>query len=202
MNGWLEKHRVLVLSAVGVLIAGGLAAFALRFKPAPSLVIEAPLPTVTPFPTSTPAPIQVYVSGAVVSPDVYSLPPDAIVRDAVAAAGGVGPEADLTRINLAQRLQDGAHVHVPAAGEEPLVELPGSPGSSSETSEPAALVNINTATQEELETLPGIGPAYAERIIAYRETHGAFGSIEEIQNVSGIGPATFEGLRDRITVGD
>jgi competence protein ComEA len=131
-------------------------------------------------------------------PDVvYRLPPGSIVQDAIEAAGGATDEADLERINLAQELADQQHVHVPHTDEEdppPAVSGGESGGAAS------GLININTATQAELEMLPGIGPVTAGKIIACREANGHFARIEDIQNVSGIGLKTFEGLRDLITV--
>lgn len=190
MNQWLEEHRTLVLTAVSLLIVAAIVAFSLKWRPAEPITIEPPAPT------STPEPIQVYVSGAVARADVYILPPDSIVRDALEAAGGATGEADIEHLNLAQPLRDGDHVYVPRIGEAPT-PIP------REGEGPSVVwpININTATQAELELLPGIGPALAQRIIEYRETHGPFATIEEIQNVSGIGSATFENIKDLITVG-
>ena len=163
-----------------------------------SITISTPESTPTPSASSTPAPLRVHVSGAVRQPDqVYMLPPGSIVQDAIEAAGGPTGEADLERINLALELADQQHVHVPEKGEEnapPAVSGGEADGAASE------IVNINTATQPELETLPGIGPVTAGKIIAYRESHGPFARIEDIDDVPGIGPATFEGLKDLIRV--
>ncbi|HEC21611.1 MAG TPA: hypothetical protein ENI95_01700 [Chloroflexi bacterium] len=189
MNEWLEGHRTLVLSAIGLLIVAGIAAFLIRWQPAEPIVIEPPPPT------STPGPIQVYVSGAVAHPDVYTLPSGAIVRDAVAAAGGANADADLDVLNLARPLSDGDHVYVPRVGEAPTPAPAGEPGAVA-----SGPININTASEAELETLPGIGPVLAQRIVEYREANGPFATIEDIQKVAGIGPATFEDIRDLITV--
>lgn len=197
VNQWLEAHRTLVLAVVGLLIATAALVFALRWQAPAPIVIEPPDPSATPLPTATSGPMQVYISGAVVRPDVYTLPPGAIVRDAVEAAGGLTADADRDRINLAQHLSDGEHVHIPRVGEAPTP----APQVSAGTPTPSGPIDINTATQAELETLPGIGPALAQRIIEYREEHGPFTSIEQIQNVSGIGPAKFEAIKDLITVG-
>lgn len=200
LNDWLEKRRVVVLSGVGALVAASAGAVALRAQPAQPLTIEPPPPSVTPAPTPTPGPIRVYISGAVAEPDVYELPPEAIVRDAVAAAGGAATDADLDRINLAQSLVDGQHVQVPHVGDEPTPApaASSSEGSSGEDEALAGPLNINTADAAELELLPGIGPVIAARIVEYREANGPFTSIEAIQNVSGIGPAKFEGIREWI----
>jgi len=134
------------------------------------------------------------------APAVYKLSPGSIVQDAVEAAGGPAPDADLDRINLALELRDQQQVYVPRQGEvdpPPLV----SGGEPGEGESAVALVNINTAMAAELETLPRIGPTTAERIMEYREANGPFEAIEDIQNVPGIGPVTFDGLKDLITVG-
>jgi competence protein ComEA len=161
------------------------------------IVVSTPLPTSSPLPSPTPGPIRVYVSGAVQSPTVCELPCGSIVQDAIDAAGGPAPGADLTCINLALELQDQQHVHVPQVGEaNPPPVISGGASRSK-----GVLVNINTATASELETLPGVGEVTARRIVEYREANGPFVTIEEIQEVSGIGPKTFEGLREVITVG-
>ena len=127
---------------------------------------------------------------------IYELPPGSIVEDAIEAAGGSTADADLGRINLALELQDHQQVYVPRQGEvNPPPSVSGGSGQS------GGLIDINTASAAELEALPGIGPSTAQKIIAYREANGPFAAIEDIQNVPGIGPATFEGLKDRITVG-
>lgn len=188
MNTWLAEYRVAAVVVVGLFIALGVGAFALKWQPAAEIVIQPPPPT------ATPSPVRVYVSGAVVNPDVYTLDADSISQDALNAAGGATEDADLERVNLAQSLQEGQHLHFPHVGEP----------STSDTVDAgiSGPVNINTATQEELEALPGIGPALAERIVAYRQENGPFEQIEDIQNVSGIGGATFENIRDQITVGN
>jgi competence protein ComEA len=132
----------------------------------------------------------------VVLPDVYTLPHGSIVKDALVAAGGAADDADLDRINLAAALAEGQHVYVPHQGEDlPPIEVPARGASSGAD----GLVNINTADAAQLETLPGIGPSLAGRIIAYREANGPFASVDDITQVSGIGPATLEEIRDLIT---
>ncbi len=202
MNEWLERNRgYIIVTLLNLIFIGGAVFFLRRPQPA-AIEILLPTPTATPEPTATPRPLMVYVSGAVVQPDVYTLPPESIVKDAIVAAGGTSAEADLNRINLARRLRDEEQVYVPKLGEEsPLVAPPLSDTSApSPSAQPGAKVNINTATAAELETLPRIGPALAQRIIEYRTDNGPFGSIEEIKNVKGIGQATFEQLKDEITV--
>jgi len=171
-----------------------------RPRPAPIEVIT-PTPSPTPEPRSSPtlAALRVYISGAVKEPDVYLLPSGSIVKDALAAAGGPTDEADLDRVNLAMELCDQQQVHVPRRGETaPVAAPPGDAGPGGTSA--GGPININTATVEQLDALPGVGPAIAGRIVDYREAYGAFSTIEEIMNVKGIGPATFEEIKERITV--
>lgn len=201
MNDWLERNRGYLFLVLLNLIALGAMFFALRRPASPGveIVLPTPGPPPTAVPTPTPAPLVVYVSGAVVQPDVYALPPGSLVKQAIAAAGGFLPDADRARVNLAQSLQDGQQIHVPRVGEASIPLLSSGGGASTGTS-PKGLVNINTASQTELESLPGIGPALAQRIIDYRQANGPFERIEDIKRVRGIGDATFEGLREYITV--
>ncbi len=188
---------IALCSVASFVLGGAIVYFSMRSRePADPIVISTPLPTSTPAPSPTPAPIRVYVSGAVQTPAVCELPYGSIVQDAIDAVGGPAPHADLACINLAQRLKDQQHVHVPREGEAdppPVVS-----GGVSSGEEP--LVNINTATAMELETLPGVGEVTAQRIIEYREANGPFETIEEIQDVSGIGPKTLKGIEEIITV--
>jgi competence protein ComEA len=128
---------------------------------------------------------------------LYELPPDSRVQDALTLAGGLLPEADIRNLNLAASLKDGDQVSVPAypTTRSNTIE-PGSPAPQDGSS----LVDLNIATLEQLDSLPGIGPTLAQRIIAYREQHGLFTSISAIQSVDGIGPSTFERIKDYITV--
>lgn len=159
------------------------------------LVITAvPLPSVTPLlPTATPGPIDIRVDGAVEQAGSYTLPPGSLADDAVRAAGGPTTDADLERINLAKELDAGDRVHVPRIDEILPTPTPYGLGADGK-------VDINLADAALLETLPGVGPAIAGRIIEYREMNGAFETIEEIQAVKGIGSATFEGIKDLIAV--
>lgn len=157
----------------------------------PTLVIEA---THTP----TPAPIVVFVSGEVVSPGVYTLPPQSRVVDAITAAGGLGAEADASAVNQAILLEDGMQIHVPVG--EAATPLPLSSGDDGTNgTEPSGKLNINTATAAELETLPEIGPSLAEAIVRHRETKGAFESVDALLDVPGIGDATLNAIRELVT---
>lgn len=206
MGDWLERNRgIILVLLVNLALIGGLF-FWLRRPVSSPVEIIPPEPTPAPVATSTtsPAPLRVYVTGAVVNPDVYLLAPGSIVKDAVLAAGGVAGDADLIRINLAQELQDQQQIYVPCLGEAeaPPPVTGGEPALPSRAGDLSGQVNINTANIEELDTLPGIGPAIAQRIVEYREANGLFKSIQDITLVSGIGDATFEKIKDRISVED
>lgn len=175
-----------------------------RTQPAP-IVINPPEPTATPLPTATPGPIRVYVSGAVRTTAVLTLPPDSILQHAIEAAGGFTASADRAVVNLAQPLADGAHIYVPTVGEAapvPVLSVNVVTVGQGETAvSPAnSLININQADEKELAALPGIGPSTAEKIIAHRTEHGPFANIEAIMEVTGIGPAKFDQIKELITV--
>jgi competence protein ComEA len=140
--------------------------------------------------------LQIYVSGAVTTAQVISVPKGSLVVDAVDAVGGAAPDADLDALNLAEPLNNYQHVLVPTRST-PAPES--TPPPAAEVTTPDR-VNINTASAAELETLPHIGPSRAQNILAYREAHGPFNAIEEIKNVKGIGDATFADLAPLITV--
>ena len=194
MEGWLERYRGPLFFVVVVIALAGVLLFQV-FRPAPTPdIIDSLTPAPSPDPTPTARPLRVYVSGAVRKPDVYTLAPDSIVKDAIEAAGGASGSADLDRINLASPVADGQHVYVPKLGEEnPPIQPP------SNQPDRDGKVNINTAAPAALEALPGIGPALAQRIIDYREENGPFAQPEDVMNVSGIGPATFEKLQEHIS---
>jgi len=150
-------------------------------------------------PPPTPQPLLVHVSGAVNQPGVYALPPGSRVGDAIKAANGLSQDANQASLNLAAVLEDGDRVFVPAGNL-----YPGTPGAAERSGSPVLqpLIDLNTATQSDLETLPHIGPIIAEKIIAYRQVNGPFKTIEAIQDVPGIGPAIFEEIKTLITVGE
>lgn len=152
----------------------------------------------------------VHVAGAVKKPTVITADERMIVLDAIKLAGGATPDADLSLLNLAAPLVPNTQLYVPTQGESvptgPYGRDAVTSGSTAggtmayPTPKGGGLVNINTATQEELEALPGIGPVTAQRIIEYRNRVGAFRSVEELENVKGIGPKKLEQLRPYVTV--
>ena len=154
--------------------------------------------------------VVVHVTGAVIRPGVVTLGEGSRVNDAIGAAGGVSPDADTQQLNLARVLTDGEQIRVPRIGEvlpDPAPQ-PGAavtPGTGTAPGKPAAgsasgMVNINTASASELEKLPGIGPALAQRIVEYRDSHGPFASVDALTDVPGIGKAKLEALREQATV--
>lgn len=172
--------------------------------------------------TSAPAQVVAHAAGAVVHPGVYRLAGTARVDDLVRAAGGLTPRADGNRVNLAAPLSDGERVYVPSVGEAdpPSAVTPdgaaptGTEGGSNEPSagggstagagsgQPASgPVDLNTADATQLDTLPGVGPATAQAIIAYRQEHGRFRSVDELLEVRGIGDAKLAELREQVTIG-
>jgi competence protein ComEA len=155
---------------------------------------------------AAPTGVVVHVVGQVVAPGLVTLPAGARVADAVDAAGGPTDEADLSALNLARTVVDGEQLRVPAPGEEvlPPPAAGGTDGTSGASGGAAAtgsaVVDLNSADEATLDTLPGIGPALAGRILAWREENGPFTSVDELDEVSGIGPAVLERLRDLVRV--
>lgn len=139
--------------------------------------------------------INVFVSGAVNNPDVYTLKKGSIIKDAVDLAGGFSEEACRDYVNLAKKLEDGEHIMIPT-----MEQMSGlSVQHILEESQKSTLVNINTATKEELMSLPGIGERKADSIIEYRNSK-SFSAIEDIMNISGIKEAAFNKIRDKICI--
>lgn len=141
--------------------------------------------------------VVVHVSGAVASPGVYSLPQGSRVNDAVLLAAPLS-EADLDALNLAALITDGQKIAVPKIGE--VQSDVSSQAAEAAVSAGGGKINLNTASLSELETLPGIGPATAQKIIDYRTEHGSFKSVDELIAVSGIGPKKLEGVKDLVSV--
>lgn len=141
----------------------------------------------------------VHTAGQVNSPGLYELVEGKRVMDAIKLAGGPAPNADLDAINLAEPLTDGMKITVP--DKSPAVETPATvdSGNSGGTSAQST-VNINTANESELDSLPGVGPATAKKIMDHRQSAGRFKTIDDLKNVKGIGAKKFEELKDKITI--
>ena len=190
--------------ALGLLVVGvAVAAYAI-LRPAPSgPAPELSLPMAS-SPSSEGAPLTtapetlvVHAAGAVNAPGLYRLPAGSRVDDLITAAGGLAGDADRDRINLAAPLADGERVYIPRAGEVvPPAEGP-APASGSESSGP---IDLNTATVEQLDSLPGIGPSIAKAIVDERERNGRFRSVDDLERVRGIGPSKLDQIRDLVKV--
>lgn len=201
-----------LLGLVTALTLVGGTLFLARKPEPPPIALQPPptaAPTVTPSPTPLPAPVTVFVSGAVQTPGLYVLHADARVGDAITAAGGLADDANGALVNQAERIWDGAQVHVPAAAPTamdasiaaPVLPAPAA-GVSGASRAPdlgnlvaPGLLNLNSATAAELETLPGIGPSKAAAIIANRP----YVSVDDLERVPGIGPKTIEQFRDLVS---
>jgi len=146
-----------------------------------------------------PAMIMVHIIGAVYSPGVFEVPYGSRVFQVLDLAGGHTYEADLELINLVAVVHDGIQIRIPAFGEEPQV-IPQESQTGQEAAAADGRININLANLTELQTLPGIGPVFAQNIIDFREANNGFSSIDELLNVSGIGPTRFENIRERVIV--
>jgi competence protein ComEA len=195
-----RPHRIRLASrpvAVVVLIVAALLGALLTVVLAPhpvDMTVEARPVSSAGLPPSPSPPVTVFVhiDGAVHSPGIYRLEGGARVIDVVSAAGGFTKEAQRSAANLARLVSDGEQILIPAEGEP----VPVAAGQAAAT----AVVNLNTAGQEQLESLPRVGPALAGRILDWRTEHGRFDRVEDLMSVAGIGQKTFAGLRDRITV--
>jgi competence protein ComEA len=180
---------LVALAAVGLLGGYGIA---MRARPkATSISLSSPAPS-----HGSSKAIYVHVGGAVARPGLYELAEGARVNDAVDAAGGASGRADLDGLNLAAKVKDGDKVLVPARAEPGAQNAPAAAGSAVT----GGLVNLNAATVADLETLPGIGPALAQRIVDYRTEHGGFQRVEDLMEVPGIGPKKYESLKDHVAV--
>lgn len=146
--------------------------------------------------------VLVDVKGAVKQPGVYPLTTEERIIDALTIAGGITDEADTKLINYAQKLQDEMVIYIPKQGEEPPPEAVATQAQPTSTTSQTTTttVNLNTADETQLMTIPGIGPAKAASIISYRTEQGNFTTIEDVKKISGIGDKTFEKLKDYISV--
>ena len=186
--GAVVAAGLLVVLAVSVLVA------ALQAAGSGAVYRGAPTARATPAPSPTPSSVLVQVVGAVRHPGLVSVPSGARAVDAVAAAGGPTADADGSGVNLAGRVVDGQQLVVPSRTRSSHAAVPTPPAAA-----PSGPVSLSTATPEQLQTLPRIGPAMAARIIAWREANGGFHSVEDLLKVSGIGARTYAGLKDLVT---
>lgn len=207
---WVGTGRI-VTTAVAVLAVAAGGWWLLR---TPSPPTEAGLPyaatTTSPSPVSSAAAttvtavvessseVVVHVAGAVAAPGVYELPGGSRVHVAIDAAGGALPRADPSALNLAAPLVDGERVYVPRVGES--VPLPAGRVSAEAVDSTPGPIDVNHATVEELDELPGIGPATAAAIVDHREQNGPFATVDDLEAVRGIGPAKLEAIRDLVAV--
>ena len=147
--------------------------------------------------------ITIHIAGEINNPGVFYLSPNSRIIDAINAAGGSTDIANLDKINLAYKLQDGQKIYIPSIYDEEISNyITNNSGDNvlDSSSNINTTININTATQSELETLPGIGEATAQKIIDYRNRNGKFHKVEDIMNVSGIGESKFNNIKDKISV--
>jgi len=145
--------------------------------------------------------VLVHVAGAVLAPGLVEVAAGARVADAITAAGGLAADADPGRLNLARPVTDGERIDVPRIGDDAGgMDAGDSGGAAAGGIRPDGRVDLNLATEEELQTLPGVGPVMASRIVAHRQEHGPFVDVGQLRQVSGIGDRTFQKLADLVTV--
>lgn len=201
---WVGPGRLVASAVVVLAVLAG--AYWLVRPPAATTESKLPLAvssagkvstTVATVPSTTAAAsvLVVHVAGAVATPGVYRIPAGSRVIEAVHAAGGFAADANPDAVNLAAVVVDAQRVYIPRVGEVGVVT--GGVGVAADVSGP---VNLNAATAEQLDTLPGVGPATAAAIIAYREQHGPFASVDQLGDVRGIGPAKLDAIRGLVTV--
>lgn len=185
-----DRKRVIAWSAFLVLLIGGIAVYSRLSAPEPLIA-----PPAASSSTDERAPeerVFVHVAGAVAKPGLYRFSSSARVADAIEAAGGPTGRADLDAVNLAEVLRDGLKIVVPVRGSVAAATVLASPS--------PGLVNLNTADQIALETIPGVGPVTATAILQHRTEIGSFETMEQLLDVTGIGPATLEALRPYVTL--
>lgn len=196
-----EKHYIVIGGIFGLIVF--IMLLYNVFKPKPDLVMETTQNSTTYSMVSSSEQMSdemyVDIKGAVVKPGIYKVNATMRVLTVVEMAGGFLPEADDRQVNLSERVSDQMVIYIPKEGEE-LAEVTPSKNASSKDETTNTLVNLNTATIEELKTLNGVGEKKAENILRYREEKGSFKSIEELKEVDGIGEKTFEQLKSSITV--
>lgn len=203
MKRWLNLIAGVL---IGLLAAGAVLLIAQPERGVPITLAPAPTPTGTkvPQPTATPAPIEVLIKGQVASPGIYLLGKESRLMDLIELAGGLTNQADVNRINDVFLLRDGDYFYIPS-NDEKIPETARNAPDNSPLGQGSLYdfpLDINTASQEALETLPGIGPSKAADIIAYRDQAGSFVTIEDLLNVPGIGPTTLDSIREYLIIED
>lgn len=196
-----EHLAVVIIIAIAGCLWAGVSMTQARSVPVPvSSAGLSPGPAPAAPTSSPPPPVVVHVLGAVASPGVVRLSPGSRVADAIAAAGGLLHEARPGELNLAALLADGSQLVI-GTPDQPGGSVRGTGGTAGPAGEAASgVVDLNTATVEQLDTLPGVGPVTAQAIVSWREKHGRFSRIEELQEVDGVGPKTFAQLAPKVTV--
>lgn len=215
MRSWANRHRLAVVMAIAIAVIAVAVTTVTAIRPQPAEV-PPPLPPAVSAPPATtavtPTTLVISVVGKVADPGLVTLTNGARVADALRAAGGALPGTDDTALNLARRLTDGEQIYVgipiptnadtgaDAAQPAPTdIPLPATEKKGGKAANPTAKVNLNTATADELQTLPGIGPAMAQRILTWRGQHGHFDSINQLREVGGIGDTRFAKLESLVT---
>ncbi|MFC4051096.1 helix-hairpin-helix domain-containing protein [Actinomadura syzygii] len=205
-----ERSNVRVLVLLGVIAAVVAAGYFWLARPRPQPA-AAPLPSATlaetragPSPSASPVaagpPVVVHVIGKVRRPGVVTLPAGSRVAEAIKAAGGLRPGAKTGTLNLARKLVDGEQIPVGVRGSAPAAPVAAAPSGPNAPGAPTTPIDLNAATADQLDGLPGVGPVLAQRIVAYRTEHGGFRSVDELQEVSGIGSRRFDDLKSMVRV--
>ena len=204
-DGMPMFRKSMIVLLLIALVAGGGALYGMQAQSDATVLDTATQPAASSGDggTSQDGGLTVYVTGAVNQPGVVTVATGARIADAVNACGGLSPDADGEAINMAQAVKDGQQIRVPAKGAQNAAAngaTTAKTGGSASSADMGGLVNINTADEKALDTLPGVGPATAQKIIEYRENEGAFQSPEDIMKVRGIGKAKYEKMKDKITI--
>jgi competence protein ComEA len=189
----MSRVLIAVLSAIAAIVTIGIVVRSLDQRAAPPIVIQDPLQDME---------IVVVVEGAVATPGVYRLPADARYQDAITAAGGASEQADLAMVNMARRIRDEDRITIPMRGVGGMTSPAVVPGDATliDPSGTTGGVNLNTATTSELESLPGIGPVLAQRIVEARTTNGPFESVDDLALVQGVSRKLVDDLRPLVMV--
>lgn len=181
---WLERNQYLVLGIAGLLLLAGLLVRDLTEGTPPALVLEEP--------QTTEGSVVIHVAGAVLAPGLYELAPGARVQDALEAAGGALPEAEVDSVNLARRVRDGEQISVPGPSSDVAAAVA--------TLAPGQKLDLNAATMGELDQLPGIGEAYSRRIVDSRIVDGPYQAVDDLVTRDVVPASTLEDIRHLVTV--